>query len=567
MTIQPKAKIGRRTLSFYFFVLIGLVLHGFSSLWNVDPYHEGALFPTAVGIAQGLSVFDEINQQYGFLGPLFVSVLVKVFGNYLIIQRLFGLLLIAILFFLFYSNLKRLCSIPTARFIVILWLFVSPVWSWPNGRSALSGGYWPNQIGTMLVLTALLLLHKRESKLNLLFAGIFVFIASQARMEFYFVWFAFVVSVALLLGKRAVFFLLGSFIGISFTFLYLLSQGSVEEWFKQTILVWTLTPPDVPKIGANFFIFNSLNFFGITSIAISLILLANLLNRYNFSTWLKLTFITLITGAMFSTSSLITFTLNFKSFSISSYIRYILENTLFSWVNLTILAFLILLSLFLIKKRFQIKTILKEFGLAQTGIIASCLGTLGLFHNFNPDYSQMVWSLYILGLLVISKKFPILNISRSLESLKLVSIATCLVSFCVFFVHANNQRFPYETQMLKGLYGDSEKVVNELDLSFAEISNYARPRNMLMVCQTGLFSVSHYGYLGSDKWSWNQQPEIMISNRFNNLEVGQTILACKLNRGDARTISQLIEKQVITEIVNNPRFKMYRVMKQYQQLE
>jgi len=36
---------------------IPIVMLVIASRWNVDPYHEGAIFPTAVGIAQGNHVF------------------------------------------------------------------------------------------------------------------------------------------------------------------------------------------------------------------------------------------------------------------------------------------------------------------------------------------------------------------------------------------------------------------------------------------------------------------------------------------------------------------------------
>ena len=77
-----------------------------AATWNVDPYHEGALFPTAVGLAEGLAPFREINQQYGFLGPLVVSLPLHLFGNYLIVQRLFGFFLTILIALLFFSYLR-----------------------------------------------------------------------------------------------------------------------------------------------------------------------------------------------------------------------------------------------------------------------------------------------------------------------------------------------------------------------------------------------------------------------------------------------------------------------------
>ena len=117
--------------------------------------------------------------------------------------------------------------------------------------------------------------------------------------------------------------------------------------------------------------------------------------------------------------------------------------------------------------------------------------------------------------------------------------------------------------MLRGLYGQSNKQVQELDRSYRLIEDNVSKGKMLMVCYTGLLSVSDQGYLGSDKWSWNLQPPVMISNRLDRLEINSTILACKLNNQDSTDLSELESLNVLSIIARNNYFTLYRVVKSW----
>jgi hypothetical protein len=84
---------------------------------------------------------------------------------------------------------------------------------------------------------------------------------------------------------------------------------------------------------------------------------------------------------------------------------------------------------------------------------------------------------------------------------------------------------------------------------------------MLMVCQSGLLSTNEIGFLGSDKWTWNQQPSEMISGRLHNLQVGSTILACQLNAEDSIRIENLLARRHIVVLNKNANFTLYQVVK------
>jgi hypothetical protein len=562
--VKFSRKVRLNSVDFYVALLLGVVVmeNLVASLWNVDPYHEGAIFATAVGMADGLSVFREINQQYGFLGPLLVSCLLRIFGNYLIVERLFGFTLIISIAFLFYLNLRRITSKTTSQLIAIFWLAISPIWSWPFAYSALSGGYWPNHLGVTLVLVSLLLLQKSNG--FILLAGFLVFISSQARVEFFFVWFF--MTLAILLSKKVsrVYWLSGNLLGLIFIYVYLRTNLSIEDWFNQTMRVWTLEPPDVPAVNLNFFIFNFINFAGVSVIGLILFLAAAYFSAIFRRFWMAVLAESTLILILLFVPGVMKFNLFIGNYDIFSAGRYFFANTLFSYVNISLLVIFVSIVFFIREKWGRIY---QEVVLAHPSLLilmGASFGLLSLFHNFNPDYTHMVWPVFALLLIKLQKIQPsfLFKLIRS-RSLMVLALSLIFSSSTTFLSHALDQIHPYRTQMLKGLYGQSGKQVQELDRMYKLIENNVSKGKMLMVCNTGLLSVSDQGYLGSDKWSWNLQPAVMISNRLDELEKNSTILACHLNNQDRADLSKLESLNVLATIDENSYFTLYQVVKSW----
>lgn len=552
------------SLDFYVALLLGVVVieNLVASLWNVDPYHEGAIFATAVGMSDGLSVFREINQQYGFLGPLLVSCLLRIFGNYLIVERLFGFTLITTIAFLFFLNLRRITSKTASQLIAISWLAISPIWSWPFGYSALSGGYWPNHLGVALVLISLLLLQKSNG--FILLAGFFVFVSSQARVEFIFVWFF--MTLAILLSKKVgrAYWLGGNLLGVVFIYLYLRNNLSTQDWFNQTMRVWTLDPPDVPEVSLNFFIFNFINFAGVSVIGLILFLTAAYFSTFFKTFWAAVIAESTLILILLFVPSVIKLNFFIGNYDVFSAGRYFFANTLFSYVNISMLVIFVSI-LFFVRERWG--RIYQEVVRGNPSLLiltGASFGLLGLFHNFNPDYTQMVWPIFALLFIKLHKVQPhfLFKFIRS-KSLVVLALSLIFSSSTTFISHALDQIHPYRTEMLMGLYGQSDKQVQELDRSYKLIEDNVSKGNMLMVCNTGLLSVSDQGYLGSDKWSWNLQPAVMISNRLDRLEIDSTILACHLNNQDRSDLSKLESLSVLSVIDKNNYFTLYQVAKSW----
>ena len=534
-----------------------------ASTWNVDPYHEGALFPTAVGIAEGRSVFAEVSQQYGFLGPLFVSLPLEIFGNYLVVQGIFGALLMILIEWLMYLNLRSLVTHLTAKYFVILWLGISPIWSWPFSTSALSGGYWPNHLGVALTLFSCFVILKYKTNLVYFIAGLTMFLSSQSRAEFYFVWLFVTIAIIIRPDTKRLSWLAGSLLSIVLIGIYLFVNNSTKDWYEQTLKVWTLDPPGVPIIGPNFIIFNVVNFLGVTCVGFLIIAISYML-QVKYRAPQALVLATMVTGlvSVLLLHDLVNTNLYFRSYSFDDLINFLIKNSLFSYVNVTIILLAVILLLQFYKFRLSIIKRISTARLPSVIFGFASIGSLSLFHNFNPDYSHMVWPIFALALVSaighlnaqISQNFP-------LAVFKLVTLSLFSVSIIAFLTHFNEQRYAYQAPILKGLYGNSQEQVASIDSALKLVSENVVAGQMLMNCQTGLLTVNERGFLGSDKWTWNQQPYEMLSGRVSKMPIGHSLLACNLDYRDEKIIEQFLDTNVLTLLYSDSTFSIYKRVK------
>ena len=52
---------------------ISFAMNYLACFWNVDTYHEGDKFPSALAASLGNNLFTEVNNQYGFI-PTYITV-------------------------------------------------------------------------------------------------------------------------------------------------------------------------------------------------------------------------------------------------------------------------------------------------------------------------------------------------------------------------------------------------------------------------------------------------------------------------------------------------------------
>ena len=366
---------------------------------------------------------------------------------------------------LMYLNLRSLVTPLTAKYFVILWLGISPIWSWPFSTSALNGGYWTNHIGLALTLFSCFVILKYKTNLVYFIAVLTMFLSSQSRAEFYFVWLFVTIAIIIRPDTKRLSWLAGSLLSIVLICIYLFVNNSTKDWYEQTLKVWTLDPPGVPIIGPNFFIFNIVNFLGVTCVGFLIIAISYML-QVKYRAPQALVLATMVTGlvSVLFLHDLVNTNLYFRSYSFDDLINFLIKTSLFSYVNVTIILLAVILLLQFYKFRLSIIKRISTARLPSVIFGFASIGSLSLFHNFNPDYSHMVWPIFALALVSaigllnsqISQTFP-------LAVFKLVTLSLFSVSIITFLTHFNEQRYAYQAPILKGLYGNSQEQVAAID--------------------------------------------------------------------------------------------------------
>jgi hypothetical protein len=559
-------------------MLFLVVIENFiAAFWNVDPYHEGALYPTAIGMAGGKAPFSEVSQQYGFINPLINSWFLRIFGNYLIVSRILSFVIILLLSYLTFVILNKFIDRGHSKLICIVILAVSPTWAWPFNVLALSGGTWPNHYAIALTLVSSLLLMRFKltngSSFLVFFAGYLQFLSSQARMEFYFVWLSVTVSLSIYFwkysakkkGEFLVLWVSGSFAALLSTLLYLGVNGSLRDWIDQTVLVWFMDAPGVPRIGFTFLLFNSSWFVGTLLVALSVLALSyklsKILKRKIFVLALVSCYLVLVPflGNLLPKRSL-------HSVRIDEFLQVITNRVLFSYVNVLILTTILIIVALIFPNR--LKAVLtsnfrwqeKRFELVLFGSIS--FGTLSLFHNFNPDYTGITVAPFLIFtaiFLSVNKRLNGPRFEHLVTSGKIALLAIVLVSSVFWTYHATQEKFQYKTKMLSGMVSNSSQRQIALDADLAMVGKYVTPGILVMNCYTGLLSVGSQDFLGKDQWTWNQQPPQMLAGRLDALDSGDVVLACNLTSADSEKINSLTEAGKIYELDATSRMTLYKV--------
>lgn len=541
---------------------VAVLANFLASFWNVDPYHEGAIFPSAVGMAQGLHIFSQVNQQYGLISPLIISIALRIFGFHLVVSRILGFFIIASIAALTFAIAKRYASSAQSKFIVLLWLGISPTWSWPSYMNALSGGVWPNHFGVLLILLSVYVLFRKEipDKGTLFISGSLAFISTQARIEFFFIWFF--MTLAFLFFKKAFlgFWLFGSFFSLTLLIFYLIATNSLNDWYMQTIKVWTMNPPDVPRINLTFFALNGINFLSLVFFFFSIFFIITRLVIIKTGELITLIIAILLILIYVYAINSIDRKFMIGGFNVTDLFKYVSMRSVFSIVNVTIILSLwAMWSIFMQfhKNRSSVNIVFFDLYL----FVAIAIGSFSLFHNFNADYSQMIFPFFAIFLVVFKKSYNFQLNLKYLNAFSSLCLSFIFVSFLFFILQIHKNFYPYEDSMLLGLKGQSRHQVEYVDSSLQMISNNVSKSHVIFDCQTGLFSTNISGFLGTDKWTWNQQPPEMLRGRLENLKMGDSIIACHLNSEDTFKIENLLESKKISMQVETPNFNIYRVTK------
>ena len=558
-----------------FGVAVFAFFHLLASRWNVDSYDEGALFPTNVGFAEGKHIFSEVSQQYGFITALINGPFIKIFGNYLIVSRIVGTFVIILTALASFSLFKKFSSVKVSLYATVLYLCTGPSWAWLNNSPKMSGGAWPNSYAMLLLLISFLLFGKStNSKLSyvyVFFSAFFCAISSQARMEFFAVW---VLNAMILLylhwrkkisGSVLLFWIMGSMFAYLAVTIFLVSTGSLTDWYNQTITVW-LQPnlPGVPRISFGFFVYNIIYFSLLAIYGLALIALNNKLLSIRASYFkIIVTNVSILFFLGRFATSLPNF--SFRDIKIEELIQNVLYRGLFSYVNICVLSSIY--AIFIFFKRDHILPRAEKINFQGMEVLpyllaTSCVGLLAVSHNFHADYTWMVVPPSIVFILSqrINFKDHKFNFSINiLSSIKLYVVSIVCVSILVFSIQVQENRFGYEFNMFKGMVASTQDLAKIADDNFFAVNKFAKKEHLWMICNSGLLSTNLLGYLGADKWTWNQYPVAWVGKRPGLAKSGDSLLVCNTSQLEYDIISEREIRGEMTLVFDNGVIKIYKV--------
>lgn len=528
---------------------------------GVDPYHEGALYPSAVGIAQGLNIFSEVNNQYGFMYGIIQAPFVYFFGSHLIIQRIVGVLVFILNALLFYRIVRPKLNLKISFLSVLLLCAINPSWSYLSGDTL--GGYsiWVNQYGLIFTLLSILIYFKSVSNSShshrlILISSFVSFCGSFVRLEFAAVWVLQLIFLVLVgkhkrgLVKDYVVWIGGGTLafGLGVSFLFL--TGGLSEAIEQLVTVWFSAPPNGAHLGMG----NILTLVSSCILFIHLVVSVNFVLRFRYCViWVSLVVLGNLYIARFALQYLPDFEILGKK--VGPYLFTSLDGLL---LNYSSSLFLLILAIFFHKIR------ARNLGmnLESDFLVVTSLGLMAQLHNVNAAYIYMLNPIFLACVLIYFQQpqFSILK-SKITRPILTTLCALILVSLANGLFLLTKATYSYQTPVLKGMKSESEVVRNEMDAKFLLLKNSISGRNLFMDCPYGLYSVSEFGLITADKWTWNEIPENWRLASLSKAKPGQFILHCGGGSNQTSQYAKWESSGMIERVDELPNFRLYKVLK------
>ena len=514
---------------------------------GVDPYHEGALFPSAVGV-------------YGFLYAVIQAPFVQIFGNYLLLQRIVGVFVFILNAFVAFRIIRTKLSLHVSLFTILLLCAINPSWSYLSGSSLGGYGIWVNQYGITFTLLSVLILFKdiRTSKYSnlLVFTSSFIsFCASFVRLEFAAVWV--LQLVFLLLGgihkkrrlRDSTIWLSGGLSALSLGILFLYLSGGLPDAMAQLVKVWFSAPPNSAHLGLG-------NIFTLLSsclLFVYLIINVKSVSRLKFSfIWASLAIIGNVTALRIAIPFLSDFEILEKM--VGPYLNTSIDGLL---LNYSSILFLMILALIFFEVRTRNLGVNFESGF----LLLTSLGLTAQLHNVNSAYIFMLNPVFLACVLIYfhQEKPQVLNSNFIKPVVTTMSILIALSLVNGLFL-TSKTIYGYETPMLKGLASNDIGVRNEIDKKFMLLKNSVNGRNLFMDCPYGLYSVSETGLITADKWTWNEIPEKWRLDSLYKAKPGQFVLHCGGGENQTEQYERWEGSGVIMSVGRLQNFQLYKIL-------
>ena len=557
-------RISRKHFSKGIFV-VGLLMTIYVTFLNVDVYHEGDRFPSSVVLAQGGMIFRDVNNIYGFLPSLLIAPFVNIFGSYLLVSRIVGLLVKLCLVVVFVKLLERSFSKHVSICLGGVWLVITPAWSNLRELKFSNGFAWPTHYGILLVLLAVLVFPnspsgKSRSNWRIFFSSLLLAAAWSSRLEFLATWLIWTfLFLAILYNKQAsssnlLYWIFGggSYFGASMLWLSL--NGSLQSWYIQTILAWFSDPPAQPKITPAWLFMNSLSFLIIASLGAIVLAIfyfrgIKRVSSYLMSVCLILSFIYIGPELRY---------IKLSQYKIGSWIFEMSNRGLLSYVNI-----LFILGIFvsvIVVFNFFMKG--NTRGIPDYILLLACtnISLLSMLHIVNADYLQMFIMPYALVLFWYVKTSSFISDLRY-PKLYHSSIATISI-FCLFatfgFLHSFSKPiYPYRSTILAGLYDQKLKDRDSIDSRMSVIADFSSD-DIWTFCISGLPTVATGEYRSKDLWLWNLEPEPWMIKRWANVKKGDFLYVCSLLPGEQRILDRNLKIGNIVLVKAGEGFSIYQ---------
>jgi hypothetical protein len=547
------------------YLVAGLAMNFYSSLINVDVYHEGDKFPSIVSMSQGGMVFRDVNQMYGFLTTILSIPLTKILGAHLVAMRLTGFIVLLVLTLLFARVLGFYISRNSAIFVAGSWLIVSPSWANLNDPRFSNGFAWPTHYGMLFLFASILLWPRNFSfsqRINLRFflSSLFMAISWSARLEFIATWVLTSMFVFFLWKRREIKFqtisswLLGGLTYFLTSVFWLFSQGALQDWYQQTVLVWFSNPPAQPKFTSIWLIMNAFSFLAIAGLGITCFLVIYFAKRSQFAASV-LSIILILLSALVGE--------RFELWQIGGYhagawIFEISNRVVLSPVNILFATGLVSSSFIIFN--YITGKMTDKFQIDIVFLAVINVSLLSMLHITNADYIHM----FVMPFVVVSVWFAktlVFNSSVSWKQIQAPLVTTVLVFALIatggFISGAVKPLSAYKSETLRGLFDQNPVIRDAIDTKMNTVANFSKD-GIWSFCISGLPTIARGEYLGKDKWVWNLEPEPWMIERWTKIKKNDFMYVCALSPGESSLLAQNLKSQRIVKVTEGDGFSIYQ---------
>lgn len=552
-------------LTIFFFS--SLLMNLFVTFLNVDIYHEGDKFPSVIVMSDGGMIFRDVNNIYGFLVTVLQFPFVSIFGEYLLVSRLVGFVLKIAIIIVFALLLKKVSGLRISVFITSAWLVMTPSWTNLNVTRFTNGFSWPTHYGLFFVLSSILVLtyivkDSKFASLKYSMSGFLMAVAWSARLEYIAAWSLIALILFVSSLRRDIVFrdffawLFGSICFFVGSLSWLFYNGAIQDWFTQTVLVWISDPPAQPKMTASWIFMNAFSFVAIATLGC---IAYGLIYYFGTKSFFGYFFSSLIIVALISAGvSLKNF--EFSDRNIGAWLFEISNRGLLSFVNIYFAVGLFLSIKVLIRFFFKINE--KQYPTYVVLLSGINLSLLAMLHIVNADYIHMFILPYIIVTLSFVKNFETIpNFdSQKMQSVLVASVILfSSLSFVSFVRSAAKPIYPYQSQILSGLFDQDLKRRDSIDTTFSTVAKFSK-NGIWTFCISGLPVVSSGDFRSNDKWLWNLQPEAWMVERWFEVKENDYLYVCSLSKGEQDILERNLEIGLLQKTIDGDGFTIYRAL-------